>query len=109
MNFKGYLSEEVRDEQGNYRGFKFRIETKNKPSNTGMFDAFDEGKDVYYRDFFASEPDTLVELSVVLYNLDDLSDRSSFQSLGGFNAESTIKEAKIFDHKKVLKQKQGRI
>jgi len=93
----------LNDLQGKNRGFKFRIETQSRPPNTGMFSAFDEQKEVYYHDFFASEQDTLIELSVVLHNLDELSDRNDYTSLENFDAKKVIKEARIFDHEQIFK------
>ncbi|OGM28186.1 hypothetical protein A2801_04100 [Candidatus Woesebacteria bacterium RIFCSPHIGHO2_01_FULL_41_10] len=93
---------DLKDEQGKYRGFFFRLETIQRPKNTGMFESFDEKRQVYTRDFFASESDTLIELSVVLENLSDLSDKDSFSSLQDFDAKEVVKTLHIFDHKKLF-------
>jgi hypothetical protein len=89
----------VYDKQGNLRGQKFRVETKEKPEHTGMFDSFDEERQVYYRDFFTSEPDTLVELSVVLENLDNDQYKARYDSLKGYDARELMHETGIFNHK----------
>ena len=89
--------QEINDQRGNYRGYKFRVETAEKPAHTGMFEAFDNNKNLYYRDFFASEPNTLIELSVVLYNLDNLPSKNLYPSLNKFDAKKIVKNAGIFD------------
>lgn len=86
---------DVYDNQGNLRGQRFRIETREKPSYTGMFANFDEERAVYYQDFFASEPNTLVELSVILENLGDLSNE--------FNAKQITEDLGMFNHKDLFR------
>ena len=84
-------------------GGKFRVETKDKPGHTGMFDAFDPEKGIYYRDFLRTNINTLVELSVVLHNLDELPNKEKYSSLEGLDAHKLINEAGIFDHEAVFK------